>query len=101
MRIAVIGTGMVGQALAGRLDELGHDVTVGTRDVDASLARTEATGSDGAPFGSLGVGTSGGPWWPPSPRPPWTRRSSSTLSPATCAWPRSSRSGRPASTARS
>jgi 8-hydroxy-5-deazaflavin:NADPH oxidoreductase len=52
MRIAVIGTGMVGQALAGRLDELGHDVTVGTRDVDASLARTEGTGSDGAPFGS-------------------------------------------------
>ena len=35
MKFAVIGTGMVGQALAGRLVELGHDVTVGTRDVDA------------------------------------------------------------------
>ena len=47
MRVAVIGTGMVGQALAGRLDEIGHDVTVGTRDVAAALART----GDGA-FGS-------------------------------------------------
>lgn len=29
MKIAVFGTGMVGQALAGKLSELGHDVTVG------------------------------------------------------------------------
>lgn len=41
MRIAVIGTGMVGQALAGRLDELGHAVTIGTRDVAATSARPE------------------------------------------------------------
>jgi predicted dinucleotide-binding enzyme len=40
MKIAVLGTGMVGQALAGRLSDLGHDVTVGTRDVDATLAKT-------------------------------------------------------------
>ncbi|WP_233189030.1 NAD(P)-binding domain-containing protein [Subtercola sp. Z020] len=33
MKIAVLGTGMVGRALAGRLAELGHDVAVGTRDV--------------------------------------------------------------------
>jgi hypothetical protein len=52
MRITVIGTGMVGQALAGRLDDLGHDVIVGTRDVEASLARMEATDSDGMPFGA-------------------------------------------------
>jgi predicted dinucleotide-binding enzyme len=44
MKIAVLGTGMVGQALAGRLDELGHEVTVGTRDVAATLARTEPDG---------------------------------------------------------
>ncbi len=50
MRVAVIGTGMVGQAIAGRLDELGHDVTVGTRDVDAALARLD----DGA-FGAWAV----------------------------------------------
>lgn len=41
MRIAVIGTGMVGQALAGRLAGLGHDLVVGTRDVEQTLARTE------------------------------------------------------------
>lgn len=41
MRIAVLGTGMVGQALAGRLDELGHDVVLGTRSPGAALARTE------------------------------------------------------------
>lgn len=41
MKIAVIGTGMVGQALAGRLDELGHTVTIGTRDVAATTARQE------------------------------------------------------------
>jgi predicted dinucleotide-binding enzyme len=30
MKIAVFGTGMVGQALAGKLAELGHEVTVGS-----------------------------------------------------------------------
>jgi predicted dinucleotide-binding enzyme len=40
MKIAVLGTGMVGQAIAGRFAELGHDVTVGTRDVDATLGKT-------------------------------------------------------------
>jgi predicted dinucleotide-binding enzyme len=32
VRIGVLGTGMVGQALAGRCAELGHDVVMGTRD---------------------------------------------------------------------
>jgi 8-hydroxy-5-deazaflavin:NADPH oxidoreductase len=32
MKIAVLGTGPVGQSVATRLDELGHEVTVGTRD---------------------------------------------------------------------
>jgi predicted dinucleotide-binding enzyme len=31
MRIGVLGTGMVGRAIAGRLRELGHDVRVGSR----------------------------------------------------------------------
>jgi 8-hydroxy-5-deazaflavin:NADPH oxidoreductase len=44
MKIAVIGTGMVGQALAGRLSELGHDVSVGTRNVQATLAKTAPDG---------------------------------------------------------
>ena len=41
MDIAVLGTGVVGQALAGKLSALGHEVTVGTRDVETTLARTE------------------------------------------------------------
>lgn len=41
MKIAVIGTGMVGRVLAGRLADAGYDVVVGTRDVKETLARTE------------------------------------------------------------
>ncbi|MFG3339864.1 NADPH-dependent F420 reductase [Glycomyces sp. NPDC048151] len=39
MKIAVLGTGSVGRALAGRLAEIGHEVAVGTRDPEATLAR--------------------------------------------------------------
>ena len=42
MKIAVLGTGMVGRAHAARLLELGHDVRVGTQDVDATMANTTA-----------------------------------------------------------
>jgi predicted dinucleotide-binding enzyme len=55
MKVAVIGTGMVGQALAGRLAELGHDVTVGTRDVQATLARTAPDGMGNAPYSAWAV----------------------------------------------
>lgn len=41
LKIAVLGTGMVGRALAGRLAGLNHDVVIGTRDVEQTLARTE------------------------------------------------------------
>src|SRR3954451_23276200 len=40
VKISVLGTGMVGRALAGRLAEVGHEVVVGTRDPDALLARS-------------------------------------------------------------
>jgi predicted dinucleotide-binding enzyme len=50
MKIAVFGTGMVGQALAGKLAELGHQVMVGTRDVEATLARTEPGPLGSPPF---------------------------------------------------
>jgi predicted dinucleotide-binding enzyme len=50
MNIAVLGTGMVGQALAGRLAELGHTVVVGTRDPQATLARTEPDGMGNPPY---------------------------------------------------
>ncbi len=41
MRIAVLGTGPVGQAVAGGLADLGHGVVVGTRDLDETLARSK------------------------------------------------------------
>lgn len=44
MKIGILGTGSVGQALAGRLAGLGHEVVIGTRDVAASLAKTEPDG---------------------------------------------------------
>ncbi|RYC11044.1 NADPH-dependent F420 reductase [Nocardioides zhouii] len=50
MNIAVLGTGAVGQALAGRLSGLGHTVAVGTRDPEATLARTELDGMGNPPF---------------------------------------------------
>ena len=41
LKIAVLGTGPVGRAVAGRLAELGHDVAVGTRDPDGTAGREE------------------------------------------------------------
>jgi predicted dinucleotide-binding enzyme len=40
MKIAVIGTGTVGQAFASKLSSLGHKVMMGTRNVAAKLAGT-------------------------------------------------------------
>jgi 8-hydroxy-5-deazaflavin:NADPH oxidoreductase len=51
MRIGVLGTGMVGQLVSGKLAELGHDVMIGTRNVASALSRTEPT-----PFGFPGFG---------------------------------------------
>jgi predicted dinucleotide-binding enzyme len=50
MKIAVLGTGGVGQTLAARLDELGHDVAVGTRDPAGTMARTEPDAYGRPPF---------------------------------------------------
>jgi predicted dinucleotide-binding enzyme len=50
MKIAVLGTGMVGRALAAKLADLGHDVVIGTRDVDATLARTEPDAMGNPPY---------------------------------------------------
>lgn len=41
MNISILGTGSVGQALAGRLAGLGHNVFIGTRNVSESLAKTK------------------------------------------------------------
>lgn len=39
MRVAVLGTGVVGRTIGGALASLGHDVVLGTRDVAATQAR--------------------------------------------------------------
>lgn len=52
MNIAVIGTGAVGQALSKKLVELGHNVFMGTRNVEESLNRTENDA-----WGTPGIGS--------------------------------------------
>jgi 8-hydroxy-5-deazaflavin:NADPH oxidoreductase len=43
MKVGVLGTGMVGQAIASRLMELGHDVMMGSRSADNAKAAEWAT----------------------------------------------------------
>jgi predicted dinucleotide-binding enzyme len=44
MKIGVFGTGVVGQTIAEKLESLGHEVMLGTRDVKQSLAREAKDG---------------------------------------------------------
>jgi predicted dinucleotide-binding enzyme len=63
MRIGVLGTGMVGQAIATRLTQLGHDVRMGSRDANNEKARnwvkqagtraSQGTFADAASFGDV------------------------------------------------
>jgi predicted dinucleotide-binding enzyme len=46
MKIAVLGTGSAGRTLAARFAELGHDITVGTRDVATTLAVGDSDGNE-------------------------------------------------------
>jgi hypothetical protein len=50
VQIGILGTGMVGQALAAKLAEAGHEVVVGTRDPATTLARDEPDGYGNPPF---------------------------------------------------
>jgi predicted dinucleotide-binding enzyme len=50
MKIGVLGTGLVGRAVAARLSELGNEVVVGTRDVAATMARTEPDQMGNPPY---------------------------------------------------
>ena len=51
MKVAILGTGMVGQTLALALAVKGHDVSIGTRDVAQSLASTQPNGYGMPSFG--------------------------------------------------
>ena len=50
-KIAIIGTGIVGQTFASRLVSLGYDVMIGTRNVAEKLAGTAKDGYGNPPFG--------------------------------------------------
>ena len=50
MKIAILGTGMVGRSIAGKLRELGYEVTIGTRSVAATLARTQPDAMGTPPY---------------------------------------------------
>ncbi|MDR7083843.1 putative dinucleotide-binding enzyme [Arthrobacter ginsengisoli] len=54
-----MGTGSVGPTIAGALSALGHDVVIGTRDPQATLARTEPGATGGPPFGAWHAAHSG------------------------------------------
>ncbi len=59
MKIAVLGTGMVGRTIAGAFAGLGHDVVIGTRDPQATLARTEPDMMGTPPFAQWHAGNTG------------------------------------------
>lgn len=50
MKISVIGTGAVGQTIASKLIEVGHDVMIGTRNVSEKLASTAKDNYGNPPF---------------------------------------------------
>jgi NADPH-dependent F420 reductase len=72
MKIAVLGTGPVGRAVAGRLAGLGHEVAIGTRDPEGTAGREDyaawtgehdvrlTTFADAASHAELVVNASGG-----------------------------------------
>jgi predicted dinucleotide-binding enzyme len=57
LRVGVLGTGPVGQALAGRITELGHDVRIGSRTAADDVTRTFA---EAAAHGEVIVNCTGG-----------------------------------------
>src|SRR5690349_14721556 len=70
MRIGVLGTGVVGQTLSGKLVELGHEVRMGSRQAGnenavewaqgAGANASEGTFADAAEFGELVINATGG-----------------------------------------
>ncbi|HZH97732.1 MAG TPA: NAD(P)-binding domain-containing protein, partial [Fimbriimonadaceae bacterium] len=52
VKFGIFGTGVVGKTIAARLDGLGHEVIVGTRDPEETTSRTEPDAYGNPPFGS-------------------------------------------------
>jgi 8-hydroxy-5-deazaflavin:NADPH oxidoreductase len=52
VRFGILGTGVVGKTITVRLDGLGHDVIVGTRNPEETLSRTEPDQYGNPPFGA-------------------------------------------------
>jgi 8-hydroxy-5-deazaflavin:NADPH oxidoreductase len=50
MRFGILGTGVVGKAIATRLASLDHDVMIGTRDPQETLSRTDPDQHGNPPF---------------------------------------------------
>jgi hypothetical protein len=50
MKITVLGTGMVGQTISSKLLELGHDVTMGTRNPEETIKRSKPNQMTGISF---------------------------------------------------
>jgi predicted dinucleotide-binding enzyme len=59
MKTAVLGTGTVGRTIAERLAGLGHAVTIGTRDPQATLARSGTDAMGNAPFAAWSAANAG------------------------------------------
>ena len=60
MRIGVLGTGAVGRAIATRLHQLGHEVTMGSRSADSEpLAEWIAAAGEGAGGGTFAEAAAG------------------------------------------
>jgi 8-hydroxy-5-deazaflavin:NADPH oxidoreductase len=53
MRVGVLGSGMVGEAIGGRLLELGHEVRMGSRSADGPALQWAQAAGDGASAGDF------------------------------------------------
>ena len=50
MKLGILGTGAVGKTLAARLNGMGHEVMVGTRDAGDTMSRTDPGRFGNPPF---------------------------------------------------
>jgi hypothetical protein len=84
-RFGILGTGVVGKTIASRLDDMEHEVTVGTRDPEEPASRAEP-GAYGNPHSASGKRNTPGSSSPRSAKRPPTMRWSSTQLPVSSLW---------------